>query len=215
MKFLKVLLCPIFKSSVSKTIEGRPRSLAVIEKGRFTKPDIKVILKKTMYNFDALYPHAPKESTLGANGALILACYTLALHKSLLEFGLTKEYSMQLIADVLWIMYKKMGTIYLIIARLKSKDKTKKLKICTELFMKFPFNPPGYDMRPVNCDYKAALDVFKCPVADYLVKNDEAEFCRNTWCTLDYSLAEMWGGILKRTTNISSGDECCDFRWMI
>lgn len=215
MKLIKMYLNLIMKSSVSRAVIDRPRSLEAVEKGRFTKSDIQNILKMAWHYFDDLYPNLPKEQTIGAKSALILACFSLALHKSLLKYGLTKEYSMQLIADISWFMYKKMGKSYLFIAKLSSRDKLKRLKKCADLYMKFPFNPPGYDMRHVDCDYPVALDVFKCPVADYFIKNNEVEFCKGTWCSLDYSLAEIWGGHLKRTTYIPSGDDRCDFRWTV
>ena len=39
------------------------------------------------------------------------------------------------------------------------------------------------------------------------------KLCRETWCELDFPLAEKWGGELERTTTLAEGASRCDFRW--
>jgi hypothetical protein len=40
-----------------------------------------------------------------------------------------------------------------------------------------------------------------------------SDLCIETWCNLDFPLAEMWGGRLERTQTLAAGCEHCDFRF--
>lgn len=213
MKLIKIVINPVIRNAISRTLVGRIKCSEIVENERFTKSDVKVLLKRTWYNFDNLSTDLPKEPTLGSRISILLACITLSFYKALVEYGVTKKHSIQLVRDVSWLIYRKFGYIPLIISKLISRNKLKRIKICTSLFRKFPFNPPGYDMKDVNCVNEVAYDVLKCPVANYFMKIGELEFCSGTWCDLDYSLAQLWGGCLERTSTIANGDDRCDFRF--
>ena len=55
--------------------------------------------------------------------------------------------------------------------------------------------------------------LYPMPVAEFFAQHDASELCVNTWCNLDFPLAEKWGGRLSRTGTIAMGKERCDFRW--
>jgi len=44
---------------------------------------------------------------------------------------------------------------------------------------------------------------------------DAADLCVQTWCALDYPLAQKWGGHLERSGTIAMGKDHCDFRRVI
>jgi hypothetical protein len=56
------------------------------------------------------------------------------------------------------------------------------------------------------------------PIFEYFkTQGEEAlEFFRNSWCTLDFPLAEFMvkGGRYERPHTLSAGDNVCDMRWI-
>jgi hypothetical protein len=62
------------------------------------------------------------------------------------------------------------------------------------MFLRFPFNAPGYRFEKLPDKTATALNMLRCPVADYFRERSAADLCVGSWCNLDYALAEMWGG---------------------
>jgi len=82
------------------------------------------------------------------------------------------------------------------------------------MFRSFPFGSPSYEWRDVSSpDGAVAFDCVKCPVAEFFASQNASELCVQTFCRLDFPLAETWGGQLERSGTIASGAERCDFRW--
>jgi ubiquinone biosynthesis protein len=102
----------------------------------------------------------------------------------------------------------------LLIASAFTRDPRKRLKLATDLFRSFPFGPPSYEWRDISSsDGAIAFDCVKGPVAQFFASHDASELCVQTFCRLDFPLAEAWGGQLKRSGTIASGAQHCDFRW--
>ena len=159
-------------------------------------------------------PSIAIEATLGAVFTTHLAAATLALHEVLLRHGISAAESHRLIYDIGWRIYVQMGEIPLLAASAITRDPHKRLKLATDLFRTFPFGAPSYQWRDViSTDGSIAFDCTKCPVAEFFGKHDASELCVQTFCRLDFPLAEKWGGRLHRTGTIASGAATCDFRW--
>jgi ubiquinone biosynthesis protein len=102
----------------------------------------------------------------------------------------------------------------LLIASAFTRDPRKRLKLATDLFRSFPFGSPSYQWRDApSSDGAVAFDCVKCPVAEFFASQGSSELCVQTFCRLDFPLAQTWGGKLIRTGTIASGAERCDFRW--
>lgn len=70
----------------------------------------------------------------------------------------------------------------------------KRLRIATDLFRSFPFGEPGYLWEDVEGpSYVIGFDCVRCLVAEFFDRHDESELCVNTWCNLDFPLAEKSG----------------------
>ena len=87
------------------------------------------------------------------------------------------------------------------------------MRMSVDMFLRYPFNRPGYRYRDIAEPRGRALDMLRCPVADYLAANGAADLCVGTWCNLDYPLARMWGGELERHGTLAGGAKRCDFRF--
>ena len=172
------------------------------------------LLKQAWDRYYELEPSIAIEPTLGAVFTTHLAAATLALHEVLLRRGISAAESHRLIYDIGWRIYVQMGEAPLLVASAVTRDPHKRLKLATDLFRTFPFGAPSYEWRDVmSADGSIAFDCTKCPVAEFFGKHDASELCVQTFCRLDFPLAEKWGGRLHRTGTIASGAATCDFRW--
>lgn len=81
------------------------------------------------------------------------------------------------------------------------------------MFLRFPFNPPGYGVKRRPANDIVAFEIVRCPISDYLRTQDATDLCVGAWCNLDYALAEAWGGKLDRASTLAAGDSQCSFRF--
>ena len=172
------------------------------------------IIENTYQFYIENEPHLPKQKSLGASITIRMACYSVGFYNSLITIGKTKDESTQILYDICWNIYTKMGDLPMLIASIFSNDKHKKMEIATQIFRTFPFSSPDYIWEDIQSDNKTvAFDCKQCRVAEYFLENNIGDVCYNTWCKLDFPLAEKWGGKLERKGSIANGDKICDFRW--
>ncbi|MEO7991332.1 MAG: AarF/UbiB family protein [Chryseolinea sp.] len=180
----------------------------------FNEEDIQHILNDTWQEYKNLEIDLPKQQTLGATFTIHGACVTVALYTNLLKAGKTKAESSELIYKIGWKIYTQMGEIPLLIAGLFSDNPHKRMELATQVFRMFPFTIPDYGFEDVETDKNTvAFNCTRCHVAEYFKKFNIGDVCYNTWCKLDFPLAEQWGGKLERTGTIAGGAEKCDFKW--
>ncbi len=161
-----------------------------------------------------LEPSVPIEPNLGAVFTTHLAVATLAMHQLLQQHGVSTAQSHRLIYDIGWRLYVEMGEPPLLLASAFTRDPYKRVKLATDIFRAVPFGAPGYQWHDVlSDDATVAFDCTKCPVAEFFLRHSESELCVQTWCRLDFPLAEKWGAELSRTGTIASGAAKCDFSW--
>ncbi|MEP6895030.1 MAG: L-2-amino-thiazoline-4-carboxylic acid hydrolase, partial [Chloroflexota bacterium] len=95
-----------------------------------------------------------------------------------------------------------------------TQDGFQRLKVATDAFRSFPFGSPAYLWQDVDAgEGVVGFDCLRCPVAEYFESHNLSELCVQTFCKLDFPLAEQWGATLERTGTIASGAPHCDFRW--
>lgn len=173
------------------------------------------LMKQTWDRYYDLEPSVAIQPTLGAVFSTHAAALILAMHETLLRHGVAAAESHRLIYDIGWSIYRQMAEPPLLIASAFTRDPRKRLQLATDLFRSFPFGSPSYQWRDVpSTDGAVAFDCVKCPVAEFFASQDASELCVQTFCRLDFPLAQAWGGTLIRTGTIASGAERCDFRWV-
>ncbi|NOX47425.1 MAG: L-2-amino-thiazoline-4-carboxylic acid hydrolase, partial [Chlorobi bacterium] len=159
-------------------------------------------------------PDLLRQKSFGASITIRMACYSVAFYNSLLLVGKNKQEATEILYEICWDIYEKMGNIPMIIANIVSSNKYKKMEIATQIFRTFPFSPPDYIWEDIESDNNTvAFDCKQCRVAEYFMDNNIGDVCYNTWCKLDFSLAGKWDGTLERKGSIANGDKVCDFRW--
>ena len=186
-----------------------------ILKNEFDEEFVQLILKNTRQEYTDSEAALPKQQTLGATFTIHGACVTVALYNNLLKSGKTKDDATRLIYEVGWRLYTRMSEIPMLMAGLFSENAHKRMELATKVFRMFPFTAPDYGWEEVQADDNTvAFNCTRCHVAEYFKKLNLGDVCYNTWCKLDFSLAEQWGGKLERTGSIAGGAEKCDFRWI-
>ncbi len=180
----------------------------------FSDNIIKQVMQNTLTKYRLEEPKLPKQESLGASITIRMACYSVAFYNSLLSIGKSKEEATEILYDVCWDIYTKMGDTPMLIASIFSTDKHKKMEIATQIFRTFPFSQPDYIWEDIKSDNKTiAFDCKQCRVAEYFLKNNIGDVCYKTWCKVDFPLAEKWSGKLERKGSIANGNKLCDFRW--
>ncbi len=180
----------------------------------FDDKTVSQITEKTHQQYKENEPNLLRQKSFGASITIRMACYSVAFYNSLLSVGKNKEESIEILYNICWDIYKIMGDAPMIIANAISSNKHKKMEIATQIFRIFPFSSPDYIWEDVESDNKTvAFDCKQCRVAEYFMDNNIGDVCYNTWCKLDFPLAEKWGGKLERKGSIANGNKICDFRW--
>jgi hypothetical protein len=215
MNLAKMLLKPVVKWAGRRAVVGRNRCRHQPEKGRFTGADVGRIVAAAWRNFDELAPSAPRELTVGSRMNMMLACVTVSFFRALLAAGVEQDYAIELCADAAWQVYAKWGILPRLVARLRTRDPVERMRIPVKMFLRFPFNPPGYRFERLPADDGIAFDITRCPVAEYLRTHGAAALCVGSWCNLDYALSELWGGRLERAGTLAAGDAACRFRFKV
>lgn len=210
---LKSFYRPITRQAAHAGLVGRSRNRYKPEKGRFTPTDVDNILKQVWKTYAHLAPKIPREPKFGNRMNMLLACVTLACFQVLMATGIEREYAIELIGDVAWKVYEKWGRFPIFIARLLTHDPHEQMQMSVNMFLRFPFTPPGYVFDRIASNDGISLDMLRCPVTEYLQEQEASDLCIGTWCNLDFALAEMWGGWLERTETLSAGCARCDFRF--
>lgn len=211
---LVMVLKPWAGWATRAAIVGRNRSRTDPAAGRFTRRDVRRLLRSAWTGFDELAPELPPEPTLGSRQNVLLACLTLAMFQALLDEGIERGYAAELIGDACWNVYAQWGQIPRVVSGLRTPDPVHRMQTSVNMFLRFPFNRPGYIYDDLPEPAGRTLDMVRCPVADYLRAHDAGDLAVATWCNLDYQLARMWGGTLERSTTLAGGGGRCDFRFL-
>lgn len=195
------------------TIAGRNRSRTDPTECRFARQDVDQLLRAAWADFDQLAPGLPREPTVGSRQNVLLACLTMSMLQALTSQGIERAYAIELIGDLCWKVYTQWGQIPRLVTHLATRDPAKRIRMSVEMFLRYPFNRPGYRRADIPEPQGRAFDVLRCPVAEYFAARGGSDLAVATWCNLDFPLARMWGGELERHGTLASGAGRCDFRF--
>jgi ubiquinone biosynthesis protein len=211
---IMIVIRPILRRSLRHTLVGRARRTAQPDAGRFARADADRLLDDTWDRFSEFARHRPREPTLGARQNVLLAALTLAAYDALLDAGVERAYAIGLIGDAAWRIYAWWGRLARLATAPLGGDPPKRMRRRVNLFLRAPFGRPSYVYEDRPELRGRALDMLRCPIADYLQENEAGDLCVGTWCNLDFALAEMWGGRLQRHGTLAGGAPKCDFRFI-
>jgi hypothetical protein len=186
-----------------------------LELGRFTRAEVDKILDEVWHGYDQLAPFIPREPKLGNRMNMLLACITYSCLQVMISTGVERKYAIELIGDMAWKVYERWGRLARFAARMFTNEPRGQLRMAVNMFLRFPFTPPGYRFERVPNQNGISFDMLRCPIAEYFQSQAAADLCINTWCNLDFPLTEMWGGRLDRGKTLAAGDSRCDLRFNV
>jgi ubiquinone biosynthesis protein len=174
------------------------------------------ILKETWQSFKKEKSTLADQKTLGGRLMLQLAAISRILYANLLEKGKSEQEATKLVFQISWKIYTRMGKYPMLFAKIRSNNPLQKVALSTQFFRKFPFSSPDYGWEDIASEEGiVAFNCTRCQVAEYFKHHQLGEFCYETWCKLDFPLAEQWGAELNRKASIAIGAPECDFRWSV
>ncbi|MFQ5537816.1 MAG: L-2-amino-thiazoline-4-carboxylic acid hydrolase [Gemmatimonadota bacterium] len=156
----------------------------------------------------------PKEGTVGGRLNVRLASLTLEFMRTLEATGYERSEAVRLTREIAWRLYRRWASIPRAWGRMRGGSRTNRMNHMLRAFLRFPFSEPSYRWDLSSRSGVAHLDVYRCPVADFFIHEGAGDVCAGTWCTLDYPLAEYWGGRYERDGTIAVGDKVCRMRWI-
>jgi len=181
----------------------------------YSNEQIKEILNGYWKRYNLLKTELEDQPTLGGRLMVNLAAMSVAFYNEFSARGIGHVETTKSFYEISWIVYKKLGKFSWWMAGFRGRTGYSRLKKATELFRAFPFNNPSYKWQNVSTkEGVVGFDCLKCPVAEYFKSKGLADFCVDTWCALDFPLAEQWDSRLIRASNIAGGAQKCDFRWI-
>jgi ubiquinone biosynthesis protein len=179
------------------------------------KSTVQTLLKNAWEEYGILKKEVHPEPNFGARIMVELAVISETFFRQLAG-KMSEQEAYRIFNEIAWDIYSKMGKTTYRLTGLTSKNKYDHLLKATRLFRTFPFSSPSYQWKDLPAEPGVvAFDCERCPVANYFKSKENAALGFNTWCQLDYKLAELWGGNLRLTNTIAGGAEVCDFRWKV
>jgi hypothetical protein len=217
MDWVKIAYRPIARRAARRALVGRVRDRSAPDRGRFTRADASRLLDGAWRRYDRASANLAPQPTLGSTMNVRLACFTHSFFEELLAAGTERSYAIEVVADATWAVYEvwaRVASAIAVVTPWKSASAAFALRDRRSgtLSLRFPFNAPGYVIRPVASDGATAFDVVRCPVAAYFRAQGSADLCLASWCNLDYPLSEMTQHRLVRTKTLVEGADRCDFR---
>ena len=162
--------------------------LAQVLRGRLPSIERKNILRHVWMMYRELEKDLDSEPTLGAGAMVRLAAATVSIYKALVLTGLSEADAKRITSEITWTVYRKLAWLPWKITRMAARDNLFRVKVAMDLFMRFPYGPPGYCMEYVPSERDTvAIDVTRCPAADYFARQGMPERCALSFCLLRVS----------------------------
>lgn len=157
----------------------------------------------------------PLEPSAAGRLTVRLAALTASFYKTLLHREFPPAEARRLTALVTGYVYERITAIPTAASHLLRSGTAERVSLTLQLMRTFGFGPPAFDMRDVEEPGTIGFDVRRCPIADYFQDQELEELCVESWCNLDYEMAQRWGAKLDRTTTLARGADHCDFRFRV
>lgn len=214
------------KKATFQILRSRCRQDGLAEYGHFTDKEIQQILAQAELNIKELMPCFIDIDSLGNYVNEYGGLVDLAVYRALVKAEVEPGYAMNLVGDMIWQARMNAGGVLPIIdplrirlAKMTTKDRLAFMERRLKDGMNYPYSEPGYKIEFYRDGDVYCMDIYTCPVYDFYKQfgREEMTLFRRTWCTFDYSVAQVLveGGRYQREHTLSDGDEVCDMRWFI
>ncbi len=151
----------------------------------------------------------------GARHLLRIGAYAVALHRALVEQGLSVDASMALVSDVVFAAIRPDRGAVVAIARLRHRDRLRRAMWVSRVAKRFYYTEPDWVMHDVPVEGGFGMDVSRCVVAEFFASLGMAEFCQRVICNQDARDAAYRGIDFERAGTLAGGAARCDFRYHV
>jgi ubiquinone biosynthesis protein len=206
---------PFLNRAARVILIGKNRNRTSFDEGRLSPQDVSDVLDVAWARFWDSDPDKLPAITFGNKTLLMLGCLTTHFLFALVAIGVERSFAIELIGDVAWKVYRVGGRLPWMLSRFRSSDPKQRMTTAVKMFLRFPFAPPGYFFDSYALPDGIAVDMHRCQIAEYMSSQSASDLCVETWCNLDFALAELWGGQLNRTSTLASGCSKCDFQFTV
>jgi hypothetical protein len=190
-------------------------------KGSFSREQADALISGMWEHYDELTPCLPAGISPTGKFLMKLSSVDYALYNSLVDNGAEKDDARKIILDVNWsvlgggtLLGKALILFQYKLSRLVSRDPARRLEWCLMPLWRFVFTIPPWEKHNLPIDHGVfAVDVTRCPFAEYFESIGQPDFGAETICAVDNKLAELWGFELKRSGLLMTGASRCDFRF--
>ncbi len=186
---------------------------------KFPKTQIDELVHTAWQRYAELAPDLLDAGTPTARLIIKLACAFLALYEALLNVGVKEDQAHEMISDIAWYTWtggwlKIIWVLQYRLSRLISRSPKERLQWTLDLLWRYVFTIPPWDKidLPSN-DGVLALNVTRCPVAEYFGSIGHQKLCVSAFCSMDTKVTEIWNVELQRSGLLATGAPCCDFRY--
>jgi hypothetical protein len=212
MEPLRLLLYPLARRLVRRTLEGRSRQPGSPELGRFNRANVDALVEATWQGYRMRASELPGQQNLGDAARIQLACLALSFMHALVATGVRRDHAIELTADVGWNVYQRWDRVAGVLRSLLGPALALAARPADLFPALFPLSPPSSEGHWVQTPGATGFDMVRCSVAAYLRSAGAADLCERTWCNLDHGIAEGLGLQLTRTRTLAAGDDRCDLR---
>ena len=219
---MKWITSILFRYFFVRELLGRYIYIENRKQGRLTKRQLKNIYAKIKEEQNILKIKAGLSQYKSYGNRLLVFCgvISLAAYRALRKEGMTHQYAIQLVADVIWKLYILGVKPLWLVAGLITREPQKRLNYTLRILCKYPFNldPKGYQFKIETMPNHLSMNFTQCAVHQFMKTTDneeEMDFFRNSWCLYDFSLPAylIQGGGYEREHTLSHGDIVCDMKW--
>jgi hypothetical protein len=222
---------PIVRRAARHILEGRRMDPHRHEAGRFLRTDVDAFLIDVWQRFRRIVADDPQKlPTLGNLHNVFLGALTIAAYHALLDLGLDRGHAAELFADVGWKVYERVLKVPLLVARVVTRDRQRRMDLVLRSLVRFPFTVrgrPGYEGTMwkdasgfhTHWSYCAPLGFVQRYVERHGDRGELEAFYRS-WCLYDWPAADLLAGAkagerghYERPHTLSRGDAVCDMCW--
>ena len=180
--------------------------------GELTRREVDHLVEEVFRRADRA--GSPAQKGVGGRLMVRLTALTVSMFEVFLEGGHSEAEAMRRTRLVTAVAYERMTSVPTTAAWLLRRSSDRRVAMLLGWMRRFPFGPPAYEMRDVpTSPGVVGLDVLRCPTAAFMSERGLGEVCVQTWCALDYELAERLGVKLERSATLAEGAARCDFRF--
>lgn len=216
-----------FRTAMRHIVAGRLIDRDRPERGRFAPGEVTRLLEDTYRIAAELLPQArlDRYPKLGNRQNVYLAVLTLAAYRAFRAADIDRDYTIELIADAGWKVYRAGVWGPRLVARMLTRDPQRQMNLILRAWLAYPFHAPDAPAAPgYHVEAWAGEDRFytywtACPpyaCVEALGTREEREAFFRIWCLYDYAIAREMvpGGRYVRPHCLARGDGVCDMEWL-